>query len=62
MATATARLRVTIGLPAMRSSSSYSARICGQSVSSVLGRLVVHGGDRGLQLVRADRPARQRAR
>ena len=34
MATAMARLSVTIGLSDIRSSSPYSARICGQSVSS----------------------------
>ena len=34
IAAATARLRVTTGLPVIRSSSPYRARICGQSVSS----------------------------
>ena len=54
MATATAWLSVTIGLGATRSSRSYRARICGQSVSSAAGRLVVHRGDGRLQLVRAE--------
>ena len=53
IAVATARLRVTTGLPLMRSSSSYSARICGQSVSSAVSRTVDHGRDRRLQLVLA---------
>ena len=39
---------------------SYNARICGQSVSAASRRLVVHRGDRRLQLVRA-RPGRRRA-
>ena len=36
IAAATARLSVTTGLPVIRSSSPYSARICGQSVSSAV--------------------------
>jgi hypothetical protein len=34
--------------------SSYQARICGQSVSSALCRVVVQGGDGGLDLVAAE--------
>ena len=45
IAAATARLRVTTGLPVIRSSSPYRARICGQSVSSAGRRPVVHRGD-----------------
>ena len=55
IATATARLSVTTGPGETRSSTSYSARICGQSVSSALARFVMHRGDRRLQLIRADR-------
>ena len=37
MATATAWFSATTGLSEIRSSSSYSATICGQSVASALG-------------------------
>ena len=61
MAAATARLSVTTGLPVICSSSPYRARICGQSVSSACARPVVDGGDRGLELVLADRALAHRA-
>ena len=52
IATATAWFSLTIGVGERRSSSSYNATICGQSVSCAVERLVVDRGDRGLQLVR----------
>ena len=61
IATATARLSVTTGPGDTSSSTSYSARICGQSVSSAARRLVVHRRDRGLELIRADRPGAEGA-
>ena len=45
--------QATMGLSDMRMSSSYSARICGQSVSWSPG-FVVHRGNCGLKLVGAD--------
>ena len=45
----------------MRRSSSYSAAICGQSISSATGRLGMQGGDRRLDLVAARAPEPQRA-
>ena len=55
-----ARLSFTIGLPDSSSSRPYSARICGQSVSSGAVHLVVQRGDRGLQLVLAQRRRAER--
>ena len=54
MATAMARLSVTIGLPVIRSSTPYSARICGQSVCSAVTASSWTAAIVGLQLVLAD--------
>ena len=62
MATATAWFSATTGLSEIRSSSSYSATICGQSVASALGASSWIGGDRRLELVGAGRPAGEGAR
>ncbi len=60
-ASATARLSVTVGFGATRSSTAVEREDL-RPVGEVGGRrLVVDGGDRGLELVGADRAARQAA-